>query len=301
MATKKLIKKNTLVSWIFILPSIIVLGIFNLYSVIWAFFISFKNPSLGEIRKAGLIDIPGKFVMFENYKKVLTDDIFYKALNNMLYFAIVFIPLTLIFSLLLALFVNKKMKGVNFFRSIIFIPYIVSVISASIIFLALFDSQKGFVNYIISSFSMAGPSWFSNEYLAMPVIALMSSWRRVGYFMLLYLAGLQNIPKSIYESSSIDGANQFQTFKYITIPMLNKITVVIFILLLRDVLTVFQEVVVMTGGGPVNSTITVPFLIFENAFNYYEYGLAAAMSYILFAITVFIVIIQKKLTKKVEY
>lgn len=296
----KLKAKHKSAGWGYILlfPALLIMILFNFYPVIWSFLVSFNKVKTIEIKNAGLFDIPGIFNGINNYISVLKNDLFIKSLFNTGYFAIIFIPLTLIFSLLLAQFLNKKLKGVNFFRTVLFIPYIISVISSSLIFLALFNTEAGFVNAVISMFGGEGPNWLSNKWLAMPVIAIMSIWRRVGYFMLMYLAGLQNIPKSLYEAAEIDGATSFQRFRYVIVPLLTKITLVILILLLRDVLTVFQEVYVMTGGGPGNSTVTVPFLIYNEAFNYLRYGSAAAMSYILFIIAVIIAFVQNKIVKR---
>lgn len=284
--------------YLLFLPALIVMVVFNFYPILWSLLISFKDPKILEIKKAGLLQIPGHFVAFENYIKVFHNDLFIKSLINTGYFAIIFIPLTLLFSLLLAIFVNQKLKGVHFFRTVLFVPYIISVISASLIFMTLFNTESGFVNTVLSLFRANKISWLGSEHLAMGIIAFMSIWRRVGYFMLLYLAGLQNIPSSLYEAADIDGANSFDKFIKITTPLLSKITVVILVLLLRDALTVFQEVYVMTGGGPGNSTVTVPFLIYNEAFSYFRFGTAASMSYILFLIAFAIVIIQNKLIKR---
>lgn len=275
--------------------------LFNFYPVIWSFLVSFKKTKAIDIKMAGLLEIPGTFVGVDNYTRVLQNDLFFKSLANTGYFAIIFIPLTLLFSLMLAVYVNQKLKGVNFFRTIIFIPYIISVISSSLVFMTLFNTESGFVNTVIEMFGGSGISWLGNEKLAMPVIALMSIWRRVGYFMLLYLAGLQNIPKSLYEAAEMDGATNFVKFRTITVPLLSKITIVILVLLLRDALTIFQEVFVMTGGGPSNSTVTVPFLIYQEAFSYLRFGSAAAMSYILFIIAVIIILVQNKLVSRKGY
>jgi multiple sugar transport system permease protein len=297
-ANRKLRFRSALSGYIILLPALIVMVAFNFYPIIWSFLVSFKTARAIDIKNSTLFQIPGVFVGLDNYIKVLQNDLFFKSIVNTGYFAIMFIPLTLLSSLLLAIYVNQKFKGVNFFRTIIFIPYIISVISSSLVFMTLFNTEAGFVNASLELVGIKGISWLGNEKLAMPVIALMSIWRRVGYFMLLYLAGLQNISKSMYEAADIDGANAFVKFKSITVPLLSKITVVIMVLLLRDALTIFQEVFVMTGGGPGNSTVTVPFLIYQEAFSYLRFGTAAAMSYILFVLAFIIIIVQNKIINR---
>lgn len=290
--------KTNIAGYIQLLPALIVMVLFSFYPVIWSFLITFKNIRIIQLQKAGIMDIPGKFIGLDNFIKVFNNDLFIKSILNSGYFAIIFIPVTVIGAMLLALFVNKNIKGINFFRTVTFIPYVISVISCSLIFLTLFNNETGLINAVLYKMNIGSVKWLSNRWLAMPVIAIMSVWRRVGYFMLLYLAGLQNIPSSLYEAASIDGATGWQKFIKITIPFLGKISTVVFIMLLRDVLTVFQEVYVMTGGGPANSTVTVPYLIYQEAFQYYRMGTAAAMSYLLFVIAVVISLLQIRLTKK---
>ncbi|WP_276717064.1 carbohydrate ABC transporter permease, partial [Caloranaerobacter azorensis] len=234
--------------------------------------------------------------------KSIVEPLFLKSVVNTLYFSVIFIPLTMFCSVALAVLLDRKIKGINFIRTVFFIPYVISIISASLIFMMLFNGDKGLVNGVLDLLNIEGPNWLSDTKLAMPVIAIMSSWRRIGYFMLIYLAGLQNIPKSLYEAADIDGASTFQQFRTITWPLLRRITMVVFILLLINCFNVFQEIFVMTGGGPGDSTITIPFLIYNEAFKYFHIGKASAMSYILFVVVVIISLVQNKInSKKLDY
>lgn len=282
----------------FLLPAIIILSLFLIYPIIWAFLVSFRSVRPLEMRNSGLLEIPGQFVWFEQYIQAFNNPLFLKSLFNTSYFGIIYIPITLVSAALLAVLLNQKMNGVNFFRTVLFIPYIISVVSASLIFMFLFNGDRGLVNAVLMQFNIAGPNWLSDSLLAMPVIAIMSAWKKIGYFMLIYLAGLQNIPDSIYEAAKMDGANAFQRFWYVTWPLLGRITLVVSILLMIDTLNVFQEVFVMTGGGPADSTTTVPFLIYNEAFQYFRIGSASAMSYVLFVIVIVITILQKRAVDK---
>jgi multiple sugar transport system permease protein len=294
-------KKRNKLDWTgyaFLLPAMLILTLFLIYPILWALVVSFKEIKPLELKNSGIFEIPGEFVGFAQYVEVFQNDLFIKALFNTGYYGIIYIPITLISAALLAVLLNQQMRGVNFFRTVLFIPYIISIVSASLIFLFIFNSEQGMINAVLMKFNIDGPNWLSNSLLAMPVIAVMSAWKKIGYFMLIYLAGLQNISHSLYESAEIDGANAFQRFWKITWPLLGRITLVVSVLLMIDTLKVFQEVYVMTGGGPGDSTTTVPFLIYNEAFKFFRIGSASAMSYILFIIVIAITVIQKRSVDK---
>lgn len=284
--------------YVFLTPAMIILTLFLIYPIIWAFVVSFKEIKPLQMQNSGLFDIPGEFVGLSQYIAVFQNDLFIKSLINTAYFGVIFIPITLFSSALLAIMLNRKMGGVNFFRTVLFIPYIISVVSASLIFLFMFNGDQGMINAVLHKFDITGPNWLAHTMLAMPVIAIMSAWKNIGYFMLIYLAGLQNIPHSLYESADMDGASTIQKFWLITWPLLGRITLVVSVLLMIDTFKVFQEIYVMTGGGPGDSTVTVPFLIYNEAFKFFRIGTASAMSYILFFIVIIITIIQKRYVDK---
>lgn len=290
------IKKLDKSAYLFMLPAMVIVLIFVIYPSIWAFLASFKEGSIISFGRKGVIEA-GHWVGMKNYVELGSDAVFLKSLLNTLYFSLIFIPLTMFSSLWLAIVLNKNIIVKGFFRSVFFMPYVISIVSTCLIFLLLFSSETGFINGALAFFNIKGPKWLSDSNLAMPVVAFMSSWRRVGYFMLLYLAALQNIPEDLYEAASIDGTNPLQTFRHITWPMLRKVNVIIFILLLVNCFNIFQEIYVMTGGGPGDSTVTVAYLIYNEAFTYFRIGKAAAMSYILFFIIIIISVLQTKFAK----
>ncbi|MCD5414498.1 MAG: sugar ABC transporter permease [Clostridiales bacterium] len=295
-------KASDFSAYIFILPAMIIVSMFIIYPAIWSLVASFRNINPMELRDSGLFEVVGEWIAFDNYIDVLGNQLFRKSLFNTIYFAAIFIPLTMFASVTIAMLLDKGIKGSAVLRSIFFIPYVISIVSASLVFMIIFGGNTGLVNAVLALFGIESISFLSETAWAMPVIALMSSWRRVGYFMLIYLAALQNIPKSLYEASDIDGATSMHKFRYITWPMLGRINMVVFILLMIFSFNIFQEVFVMTGGGPADSTITVPFLIYNEAFTFYDMGSAAAMSYILFAVVVFVGVVQHRINKnKLDY
>lgn len=296
------LKSNEWSAYLFIFPAMIVILLFILYPVLWSFIVSFKAINPIQLKNSGLLSFPGLSVGLANYREILQYPLFWKSLLNTVYFGVVFIPLTMVGSMTLAVLLDDKIKGNNLIRSVFFIPYIVSIISASLIFMLIFAGDRGLVNGLLALIGINGPDWLSSTTWAMLVIALMSAWKRIGYFMVIYLGGLQNIAPELYEAGKIDGANRFQQFKYITWPLLRKMNLVVFIMLLIQSLNVFQEIFVMTGGGPADSTTTVPFLIYNQAFIYYNLGKASAMSYLLFLIVVLVSIVQNKLNAhKLDY
>ncbi|PHS36107.1 MAG: sugar ABC transporter permease [Alkaliphilus sp.] len=300
--TKEKWKASDFSAYIFILPAMIIVSMFIIYPAIWSLVASFRNINPMELRDSGLFEVVGEWIGLDNYIDVLGNQLFRKSLLNTIYFAAIFIPLTMFASVTIAMLLDKGIKGSSVLRSIFFIPYVISIVSASLVFMIIFAGDTGLVNAVLAYFGIESISFLSETGWAMPVIALMSSWRRVGYFMLIYLAALQNIPKSLYEASDIDGATSMHKFRYITWPMLGRINMVVFILLMIFSFNIFQEVFVMTGGGPADSTITVPFLIYNEAFTFYDMGSAAAMSYILFAVVVFVGVVQHKINKnKLDY
>jgi multiple sugar transport system permease protein len=291
-------RKNDWSAYLFIAPAMLVLALFLFYPMLWTLIASFQDVRPLRMRTAGFFDPVGDWVGARNYVAVLRDGLVRLSAANTLRFALFFVPSTLFGSVVLAVLFDKSSKGIAFARSVFFLPYVISVVSAGLIFMSLFDARSGLANALLARLGAKGPNWLSDPATAMPVIALMSFWRRVGYFMLIYLAGLQNIPRDLYEAAALDGLGPIQSFRYITWPLLRKITAVVFILLVIACLNVFQEVFVMTGGGPGNSTVTVPFLIYNMAFEYSRIGHAAAVSYVLFLAVVAISASQTALSRR---
>jgi multiple sugar transport system permease protein len=276
----------------------IILAFFLFYPMLWTLVASFQDVRPIRMRTAGFFDSVGDWIGLRNYTAVIQDSMVRIALLNTLRFALFFVPATLAASVILAVLFDRKGRWIGFSRSVFFLPYVISVVSASLIFMSLFDARRGFVNIFLNLLGIEGPNWLSGPALAMPVVALMSLWRRVGYFMLIYLAGLQNIPAELYEAGSLDGLGPVGAFLHITWPMLRKISAVVFILLLISCLNVFQEIFVMTGGGPGNTTVTISFLIYNMAFEYSRIGQAAAVSYLLFLMIIGITLIQAWLNRR---
>jgi len=269
-------------AYVFMLPAVVILGLFLVYPILWALAASFKRIGIGDLLGTTLWTVPGQWVGFKNYAALFSDPAFRGSLLNTAWFAVIFIPGTLAASLGMALLVRQGLRGTGAFRALFFLPYVVSIVAAGLVWRWMFDTEHGLINAIIAACGGDGPNWLGHPQLAMCVIALMCIWRWSGYFMLIFLAGLESIPASLYEAANVDGAGHWMIFHRVTLPMLRRPMIFALIVLLIRAQNVFQEVYVMTGGGPGNSTVTVAFLIWQTAFRSFLIGRGAALSYLLF-------------------
>ncbi|MFC0187214.1 carbohydrate ABC transporter permease [Fictibacillus aquaticus] len=258
--------------------------------------------SLGlSFTKWDLLTSP-EFIGVENYKAIWHDAEFWAALKNTLLFIILYLPTVLVVALGIAMLLNKKMKGRTFFRAAYFIPVISSWVAVSLIWKWLFNPAYGLVNYFLSWFGINGPDWLQDPNWAMIAIVLTSVWKDTGFVMVLFLAGLQNISETYYEAADIDGATPFKKFLHITIPLLTPTTFFILIISLINSFQVFDQVMIMTEGGPAGSTTVLVQKIYNHAFRYFEMGYASAVSWVLFLIIFIVTLVQNRLQKRwVDY
>lgn len=276
----------------FLSPYIIGLLLFWVGPVIASFFISFTDWEL-----------VGKpiWVGFENYKNLFNDKLFIKSLVNTAYYTILSVPLKMVLSLLLAVAMNQKLKGIVFFRTAFFLPHISSMVAIALLWKWIYNSEYGLLNYLIGLIGLSPQNWLGNPKLAMPALVLMSVWKGLGYDMMIWLAALQGIPEDLYEAARIDGATRWQQFKNITIPLLSPTTFMLLILGIIGSFKVFEQSYVMTSGGPAYATHTLVLYIYSNAFEWLRMGYASAMAYILAIIIFIVTVIQLKAQKKWVY
>jgi multiple sugar transport system permease protein len=277
-------------AYLFLLPNLIGFLIFTLTPIVCSMGLSFMEWDSAN---------PMVFVGFENFKRLWTDDTFKISLWNTVYYSVFTVPLTMAAALGLAIILNQKMKGINIFRTIFFFPHVASLVAIAVVWNLLFHPTLGPVNNILRFLGIANPpGWTSSVDWAMPVIIIVSIWKSMGYYMILYLSGLQAIPRELYEAAKVDGANSFQRFKSITLPMLTPTTFFVSIMLTIACFKVFDLVSVMTNGGPGRATNVLVFNIYNTAFINYEFGYASAISMILFIIVLAITIVQFRAEKK---
>lgn len=279
---------NILTALLFISPALLGIFVFIIIPVICSFSLSFADWDL-------LNDI--RFVGLSNYKAILNEKYFLQVLSNTFIYTIAVSVLGVIIPLILACILNTKIKGSELFKATLFIPYITPMIVVALVWQWIFDPNIGLANQVVNT----NLNWLYDKHLAMPVLILVSVWKLIGYNVIIFLSGLATINQELLESSKIDGANFFQTFKNITIPLLSSTIFFVIVITSISSFQAFDLIYMMTQGGPENSTNVMVYSIYKYAFQYFEVGKASAVAYILFTIIFFLVLVQWKLRKKMVY
>ena len=280
--------REAIAGYLFLLPNLAGFLVFTALAVVASAAISLTDWDL--------LSAP-KFVGLDNYVKLLTaDPLFRKVLLNTFYFTFVSVPLTVVISLGLALALNQGIRGLALFRAAYFMPVITAMVVVALIWRWLYNPDFGVLNYLLNQLGIRRPpNWLADQRWAMPAVIIMAVWKQVGYNMVSFLAGLQAIPANLYEAASIDGAGRWERFRYVTLPMLTPTTFFVLVISLIGSLQVFDAVLVLTEGGPANTTRTIVFHIWEQAFRFLHMGYAAAIAWILFFIIFLITLVQWKL------
>lgn len=283
---KKKSWKKYIAGYAFLGPNIVGFMVFTLLPVIASLCLAFVSWD---------ILTPPKFVGLENFIRIMHDRTFWNCMYNTFYFMLG-IPLNMAGSLLLAMLINRKLKGITIFRTIYFLPVISSMVAVALIWRWIYNPDFGLLNSFLAIFFKNPPQWLNSTTWAKPALVILGTWQGVGYNMLLYLAGLQSVPQDLYEAASIDGANKWQQFWAITWPMLYFVNFFIVIMGVIGTFQSFGTVYVMTGGGPAESTKTIVYYIFNNAFEWFQMGYASAIAWILFGLMFIFTLIQWKLS-----
>ncbi|WP_063891977.1 carbohydrate ABC transporter permease [Paenibacillus sp. Soil787] len=274
----------------FIFPAIALLLVFVFYPMLQAFIISFKNYSL-----VGAGDV---FVGMDNYVHLMKDRAFFNSLKHSFYFAIIVIPIQTSIALGLALLIQKKTAAAGLFRTLYFIPVIISTAVAATVFKLIYNKEFGLLNSVLKALHLPVTSFLSDPDTAMNGIIVLGIWKGAGFFMIIFLAGLNNISPDLYEAARVDGASRIQQFFKITLPLLNRTMAFVVIMTTIDAIKLSGLVFVLTNGGPNSSTETVVFYIYKQAFTQMRMGYATAAAFVLFAIVLAISLIQMKLFNK---
>lgn len=267
--------RDTFAAWLFLTPALILLGIFLFYPIGYLLYLSFTT---GSFTVSGI-----QWVGWRNYWRLFTDADFWQVIGNTIYFTIATVVPTIIIPLGLAVLLNRSLALRGVLRAAYFIPSITSLVAVGLAFRWLFQTD-GPVNNILIQWGLSPIPWLSSTIWAMPILILLSSWKQLGFNLVVFLAGLQIIPQSHYEAAELDGANDWAKFWYITIPGLKP--TLIFAVLTTSIFTLrsFEQVYIITGGGPLNSTNLLVYYIYEQAFSRFEFGYAAAAATILLMI-----------------
>lgn len=291
---RKIIKKTA--PFVFLLPFFLLSLVFTFIPMIYSFFISFQKMSFLNLSKS-------KFVALDNYKKVLEDEVFLKAIVNNLKLILIVVPILIAVSLLLAVLLNSKMKCRGFFRSAFYLPYVVTPIAIGVISVQLFSKNGMLVNFL-ENFGIEPISWHTAMPYAIWLVVIVIIWTQMGFFMMLYLNGLSAIPKDYYEAARIDGAGKIQQFWYITKPQLNATTYLVLFMCFLSIFQIFDQPYVIsttggaTAGSPGDGTLTMVMYIYNMAFRYREMGQASAAAFIVFLIIFMTSLIQSIVSEK---
>jgi multiple sugar transport system permease protein len=280
---------------LFLAPALIAIGVFFVIPVIAAFILSFTDfdiYSLGNWQYA-------RVVGFKNYLDLLNDPLFWKALKNTLYFLFVGGPLSIAVSLATALILQSKLvRFKSFFRIAFFTPVVTTLVAVGVVWRFVYHPRFGLLNYALSFLGIGQTDWLGDPSWAMPAIILMAVWKNFGYNMVIFIAGLQNIPRELYEAAEIDSANKWQQFYSVTLPMLAPTTVFITVITLIGYIQLFAEPYVMTQGGPLNSTLSIVLYMYQQGFRWWNMGYSAAVAFVLFVIILVVSAVQSQLNKR---
>jgi multiple sugar transport system permease protein len=282
-------RREMLAALMFLLPNLL------------GFFIFMAGPllaSLGiSLLEWNLLSTP-VWKGIDNYVRLLSDDDFWSSLKATLYYMGGSVPLGVVSALLLAVALNQQIRGITIYRTIYFIPVVSSMIAVALMWRWMYNPTSGILNHALNDLFMffglswTAPDWLQSRTWAMPAIIIMSVWKGLGYNMVLYLAGLQGIPRHLYEAAEIDGATDWYKFWHITLPLLTPTTFFIVIISIIGSFQVFEQAYIMTQGGPARATVTTVYYIYENGFQWYRMGYASAVAWMLFALIMLVTLIQ---------
>ena len=280
---------ETMAGYLFLMPNFVGFVVFMLFPIIFAFYIMLTDWSLAK---------EPAFVGLENFETMVNDRLFWKSLGNSFYYTFVAVPTGIFIAFWLALALNRKMRGIIFFRTVYFLPQITLTVAAATIWRWIYQPEIGMINHMLDIFGIDGPKWIHDTKWAMPSVIIMSNWQGIGFAMLILLAGLQGIPEEYYEAASIDGASGWQRMRFVTLPMLTPALFFVVVTSLIGAFQSFDQFYVLTQGGPAHATTPLTLYIFQNAFSFFKMGYGAALAAVLFVIILVITVIQWQLAQR---
>jgi multiple sugar transport system permease protein len=266
-------------AWWFVAPALLVIAVFFFFPIVAAFLISLTDFDIYAL--ANLANL--RFVGLGNYLKLLETALFWQALGNTLYFVAAGVPLSIGASLGAALLLHSRLARFKpFFRTALFAPVVTTLVAVAVIWRYLFNTRYGLLNYALGGLGIDPIDWLGDPHWAMPAIILFAVWKNFGYNMIIFLAGLQSIPEELYEAARIDGASVWRQFRSVTLPMLSPVVMLVGILTIAGYFQLFAEPYVMTQGGPLQSTVSVLYFMYEEGFKWWNLGSASAVAFVLF-------------------
>ena len=281
-------------AWVLAAPFCLLFAVFTVWPVLQSLFMSFTDTRQRDLRTPFAVDIVG----LDNYTRAFTDPLFLKAARNTAYFVIVGVPLTMGVALAAALALNR---GITRFRAVFrlgfYTPVITSIVAIAVVWRFLLERDSGLFNTVLSWFGIDGPNWLGSTTWSMPSLIMMATWRNFGTGMIIFLAGLQSVPRTLLEAAEVDGANAWQRFRHVTLPLLRPTLLFVSVTTAAGYLQFFEEPFVMTKGGPLDSTLSVSMYTYKQ-FGFGNYGFAASMSYIIFVVIAVVTAIQFRVLRE---
>lgn len=282
-------------AWGFVAPALIALGLFLFVPVLAALVISFTDfdiYALADIRNL-------RFVGLDNYLQLLRTPLFWRALGNTAWFVVLGVPLSILTSLAAALLLDSRLaRFKGFFRTVYFAPVVTTLVAVAVIWRYLFHTRYGLINWALGLVGIAPVDWLGDPRWAMPAIVIFAVWKNFGYNMIILLAGLQTIPEELYEAARIDGAGPVQRLRHVTLPGLAPVLLVVSILTMAGYFQLFAEPYVMTQGGPVESTVSVLYYMYDQGFRWWNLGFASAIAVALFLVMFALTLVQLRLSER---
>jgi multiple sugar transport system permease protein len=279
--------------WAFVLPAAILVGVFQLVPVVWSFVLSLQKTDLSA---------PGVYVGADNYRHLLHDPAFGDAIRRTVVYSALFVPITLVGALAIAVLLNRQVRGIAFYRTAVFVPVVTSTIATGVIFSWLLDPDFGVVNGILGWVGIAPQGFFQSPDQALYAIVAITVWGWIGFGVIIYLAALQSIPQELVEAAEVDGATRWRTFRRVELPLLAPATVFLLVWLTINALQLFDEINVTTQGGPLHATTVAVYYLYSQAFELFHFGYATAIAYVVFLAIFAITALQLWLSRKaVDY
>jgi len=278
--------KRTYQGYLFVTPAAVLIIIFSYVAMFFSFYLSFREHDI--------IAETSVFVGLDNYRRAFGDPIVRISFKNTVLYVVGIVPSIIAGSLLLAVLGNQVRKGRAVFRTVYFIPTITPGVVTAMLWVWVFE-PTGAMNRVLRMFGIHGPNWLFNRSTAMPAVIIMTLWGALGYYMIIFMAGLADIPQVFYEAAKVDGANRWHTFWHITIPLLHNTLIFVFVTLTISAFQMFTQVFIMTKGGPMYATQTVQLTVYQRGFQFLEMGYATSISWLLFALIFVFSIVQLRL------
>ncbi len=287
---RRLARSEHVAGWAFVTPVTVLIGIFGLLPIVWSLLLSFQ--------KSDLLTPETPWVGLNNYHKLMHDSQFASAVRHTVVYTVLFVPATMLVGLLIAVALNRKIRGISIYRTAAYVTMAVSTINEAIIFMWLFEPSFGVVNSALAKVGIPQQQWLSSTSEALYVIVAMTVWGWTGFAVVIYLAALQGVPQDLLDAAAIDGAKRFTSFRTITLPLLSPASLFLAIWLSINALQLFDEVYLSTRGGPLGSTTVVVYYVYEQAFQEFNAGYAAALAYALFMVILIATFIQFRVGRR---